>query len=88
METLVETNGEKMDENSKIIGTITATQDWWVTWDDGKAQVRKAIAAAGLRPTFFVPRSESGGMFVMPLATGGKVFAERKVGSPILFKAD
>ena len=75
-------------ENTKVIGQITPTQDWWVTWDDGKAQVRKAIAAAGLRPTFFVPRSESGGMFVMPLATGGKVFAERKVGSPILFKAD
>jgi len=77
-----------MDDNTTIIGEITPAQDWWVTWDDGKAQVRKAIAAAGLKPTFFVPRAQSGGMFVMPLADGGKVFAERKVGSPILFKAE
>ena len=76
------------NENVKVIGTITPTESYWVTWDDGKAQVRKAIAAAGLKPTFFVPRSESGGMFVMPLATGGKVFAERKVGAAILFKAE
>lgn len=77
-----------MDDNTTIIGEITPTQDWWVTWDDGKAQVRKAIAAAGLKPTFFVPRAQSGGMFVMPLADGGKVFAERKVGAPIILKAD
>lgn len=75
-------------ENTKIIGTITPTQDYWVTWDDAKAQVRRAIAVAGLKPTFFVPRSTSGGMLIMPLATGGNVFAERKVGAPILFKAD
>jgi hypothetical protein len=75
-------------ENTKIIGNLTATQDYWVTWDDAKAQVRRAIAAAGLKPTFFIPRSTSGGMLIMPLATGGKVFAERKAGSPIIFKAE
>jgi len=75
-------------ENTKIIGNLTATQDYWVTWDDAKAQVRRAIAAAGLKPTFSIPRSTSGGMLIMPLATGGKVFAERKAGSPIIFKAE
>jgi hypothetical protein len=75
-----------MDENSKIIGTITATQDWWVTWDDAKSQVRRAIATAGLKPTFFVPKSQSGGMLIIPLVDGRKVFADKKVGSPIIVK--
>lgn len=76
-----------MDEKITIIGEITPTESWWVTWDDGKAQVRRAIAEAGLKPTFFVTRAAADGRFIMPIATGGTVEADRKVGSPIIYKA-
>jgi hypothetical protein len=74
-----------MDKEVQI-GEITATQEWWVTWDHAKSQVRAAIARAGLKPVFFVPRSQSGGMLIMPLTDGRKVYADKKVGSPIVVK--
>jgi hypothetical protein len=70
----------------KKIGTLSPTQEWWVTYHDAKDQIRSALKAAGLKAGFFTPRSSSGGLLHMELPDGGAVFAERKVGAPIIVR--
>jgi hypothetical protein len=71
-------------EKGQVIGHLVATEDWWVTFDDGKAQIRKLLAAASIRPATFLPKSVTGGRLVMKLPDGRVVMAEKKANSPVI----
>ena len=70
-------------EKGQVIGTLVATEDWWVTFDDGKTQIRKMLVAAGIKPATFIPKSASGGKLIMKLPDGSTVVAERKAGAQV-----
>ncbi len=71
-------------ETKTQIGTLQATEDWWVTFDDAKQQIRKILVAAGIKPATFLPKSMTGGRLVMKLPDGSTVLAEKRVGSPVI----
>ena len=70
-------------EKKEVIGTLVATEDWWVTFDHGKEQIRKMLVAKGIKPATFIPKSASGGRLIMKLPDGSTVVAERKVGAVV-----
>jgi hypothetical protein len=70
-------------EKKEVIGTLVATEDWWVTFDHGKEQIRKMLVAVGIKPATFIPKSASGGKLIMKLPDGSTVVAERKVGAVV-----
>ena len=57
----------------------------YVTFNDGKRQIRAALKKAGIKPAgTFRPRKDNRSQFSLPV-DGGAIVADRKVGAEIRF---
>ena len=68
-----------------VLKASPTSEGRYVTFNDGKRQIRAALKKAGIKPAgTFRPRKHNRSQFSLPV-DGGSIVADRKVGAEIRF---